>query len=382
MKNSSEIRRANEEELVFLAKRRIQTLPLLREIYDDDFLYYLAKQKRDLDNELLHWLVSTNNFHHSIATRFFEEIEQMLHLLQPICDFNLLKEKMRQWKTESFESIITELEFAAEYLQKGYEIKLEPNLPNNRKGDFLAIKNSQTIFFEIKTIFQETAKEDQYVINELVDRFDRIEQPYFFNIDIKKGCKRRHIVGITKNIKNKLKKINDNSKLPISFTLNDDNQELIKVKIISKNPTGTKGGIGGFVFGGGIKGDWKDLRQKIVAGISQLHPKHAGVIVIKPHGLQTLEYDMENALWGDLAVYITRTARPFRRRNGIFALKKNKRLSAVVFYKKEIDGPEFFRKKIVYHNPFANNKLPLSLFDGINCIQYRPKFKPTFLAKK
>lgn len=374
MKNNIEIRKANEEELVTLAKKRVESFPLLREIFDEDFLCYLAKQKKDYDNELLPWLVLTNSYDYSIATTFLEEMEQNIALLEPICGLDFLKEKLRQWKTNALESTTTELEFATEYLKRDYEVELEPVLPNGRKADFLATKNRMKIYFEVKTIYQETTIEEQYTINEFLERFDRIEQPYHLNISIERGLKRTEVFGATKRLEKELRKIKD-SEIPKSIALIEGGQRILEANVIFKNANGEKGGIGGFVFGGGIKDSWKDVRRKIALGISQLHPRHAGVIIVRPHGLETSEFDIENAVLGDLGVAFTCPAQPIRTRNGIFKPNINKRLSAVLFYKKKISGTKFFRKKVVYHNPFASIELPSSVFNGMNCIQHHLKSK-------
>lgn len=127
------------------------------------------------------------------------------------------------------------------------------------------------------------------------------------------------------------------------------------------------------MFGGGVKGNWNDLRRKISSGVSQLHPDHPGVLVIQPYGLTTGQYDIENALLGDLAVTLLDKPKMVRWKNRIFGKNKNKRLSAVIYYKKRLQTLGYNREKIVYHNPYAKTKLSASTFGG----EYVTQFIPT-----
>lgn len=124
MKSMLEISKAQDEELMTKAKQRICNYSILKEAYDDNFLKQLVKNKRDRDNILLFWLVTDNESDVHIATKVFDEIEGMLSLFKNLKNFDSLIFKLRQWSSIPFESTITELEFAAEYFNRGYEIEL------------------------------------------------------------------------------------------------------------------------------------------------------------------------------------------------------------------------------------------------------------------
>jgi hypothetical protein len=78
MQDICEFARADEEELLAIAKQRIEDFSILKRIYDDEFLSRLVRRKNDYDNLLLFWLVTDD----SIAIRLFQEIEENLEVLQ------------------------------------------------------------------------------------------------------------------------------------------------------------------------------------------------------------------------------------------------------------------------------------------------------------
>ena len=369
MRDIHEIKRANEEELLTIAKQRIENFSILKRIYDGGFLSLLVQHKFDLDNPLLFWLVTDN----PIAIRFFQEIERNLELLQPEDSIQKFKTKLTQWNTTHFESAITELEFAAEYKRKGFNIELEPILPNGEKADFSANKGASKIFFEVKCIFWKRSQKENGIMDELFDRFSVSNQPFVFGIDIQEGFQRKQTVKVAKYIRKKLRQFEGTcTSPPFSFIYPESGEPIIKIDVIKRLPEGERGYISGAVFGGGIKGNWNDLRRKISSGVSQLHPNHAGVLVIQPYRLGTGQYDIQNALLGDLAVNLSDKPKMFRWKNRIFAKNKNKRLSAVIYCKKRLRDSWYIREKIVYHNPYAKIKLPTKTFSGENVIQFIP----------
>lgn len=371
MKDVFEIRKANENELLSIAKRRIENFSILKEIYDDNFLIDLIRHKNNYENLLLSWLVIDNLFDTQIALKLFKDIEDDLNLFRSESDFSIFERKLRQWNTVSFESTITELEFAAEYLRKGYQIELEPTLPNDRKGDFSSSKGTMKIYFEVKTIYKEASIEDQAIINELEDRFSRMDEHFVINIDIRENCKPSEAVEVSRFMQQKLREIKDaRLDIPYSFSYPDNNNPLVTVDVISQVPDNEKGYISGFVFGGGIKVDWSDLRSKIASGVSQLHPDYPGVIIVEPYRLETTQYDIENSLFGDLKINFLGELRYFRGGDRIFAKNKNNRLSAVIYYKKRLHKSGYSKEKFVYHNCFATTRLSDDIFEGENVIQF------------
>jgi hypothetical protein len=374
MRDLLEMRKADENELLSLAKLRIKSFPILKEIYDEEFLTDLVRYKNNYDNLLLFWLVVDSPIDVGLAYGFLKDIEEDLELFHSQRDFKVFRAKFRQWNTVAFEAAVTELEFAAEYLRRGYQIELDPDLPNNRKMDFYANKRATKIYFELKTIYTEASNEDQTIMNELSDRFSRMDQHVRISVDIKEEFKPSQTVEVSRYIRQKIKEIEENSiDLPFSFSYPENNDPIVIVDVLSRVPDSEKGYIAGFVFGGGIKGDWSDLRRKIVSGVSQLHPSYPGVIIVKPHGLQINQYDIENALFGDLKVNLLGKPQCFRGGDRIFAEKKNNRLSAVVYCEERLHELGYVKKKFVYHNPFAAIRLSADVFKGENVVQFSPK---------
>jgi hypothetical protein len=155
MRTMLDISRAEDEELMAKAKQRVGSYPMLQCIYNDEFLRKLVSKKRNRDNMLLFWLV-VDEIAVPIAVKLFEEIEAVLGLFKDDKNFSSLHCKLRQWKSIPLKSTTTELEFAAEYFSRGYEIELEPLLLDGfRTSDFSAIKANQKIYFEVKIAYKQ-----------------------------------------------------------------------------------------------------------------------------------------------------------------------------------------------------------------------------------
>lgn len=74
---------------------------------------------------------------------------------------------------------------------------------------------------------------------------------------------------------------------------------------------------------GGITSKWKDIRSKIEQGVKQLHPDFPGVLIIGRHHLDYTDYDIMNALYGDLSVHLaTNRVQEFRTGTGFLENRK------------------------------------------------------------
>jgi len=371
MRDIYEITGTDEEELLAIAKQRIENFPILKRIYNDYFLSGLVQRKSDLDNLLLFWLVTDNSIDKPIAIHLFQEIEENLDLLQSEDSVQKFKTKLRRWNTDHFESAVAELEFAAEYKRRGYQIELEPVLPNGEKADFCASKNSMKIYFEVTCIFWKHSLEENAIMDDLSVRLGRMDEPFIIGINIKTSFQRGQTAKVARHIRKKLRQFERASvSPPFSFVYPESGEPIVEIDVMKRLPEGEKGFISGGVFGGGLKGNWSDLRSKISSKISQLHPDYPGVIVVQPHGLETGQYDIQNALLGDLGVNIFGEPKAFRGKDRIFARNKNKRLSAVIHSKRLLQESGYIRKIFVYHNPHAKTKLSTDIFKGENVIQF------------
>jgi hypothetical protein len=367
MRDITEIYRENDETLLTTAKQRIANCPILNEIYDDAFLLKVIYRKSDYDNLLLMWLVTDN----PCAINFFQKIEENLKLLSAT-NVKKFKEKLRQWNTEHFESTITEIEFAAEFARKGFQIEVEPTLPNGKKGDFCITKGSLKIFFEVKTIFSQKSHEEHLISEELCDRYKKLNTRFVICLEILGNFRRSQIFEVIKYIEKRLKILQKGANnFPQSFVYPETGNPIIEIEAVELLPEGEKGFVRYSGLEVRIKGNWNDLRSKISSGVSQLHPDYPGVIIVQPHGFSTMEFDIQNALLGDLKVSILLgRSLPFRGEDRIFGKNKNKRLSAVVFCQKRLQMAGYVSKITIVHNPFAKTKLPREIFEGANVTQY------------
>lgn len=369
MRDIIEIKKENDETLLAIAKQKIENCPILTEIYDDLFLLKLIHRKNDYDNLLLTWLITDDQ----CSTNFFQKIEENLKLLWTM-NVQHLKEKLRRWNTEHFESAITEIEFAAEFARKGFQIEVEPILLNGKKGDFCINRDSLKIFFEVKIIFSQRSHEEELISQELQDRYDRLNTSFVIGFDIQENFRRNHVSEVIRRIEKRLRQLEKNMENPPqTFVYPEIGSPIIEIDVRKLLQKGEKGYISGGVLGGGIKVNWNDLRSKISSGVSQLHSDYPGVIIVQPHGLATMQFDIQNALLGDLKVSILPgKSLPFRGGDRIFGKYKNQRLSAVVFYQKRLRAAGHVSEKIVFHNPYAKIKLPPELFEGKNVTQHFP----------
>jgi hypothetical protein len=327
------------------------------------------QRKYDYNNLLLLRLVTSHPIDNPAAIGMFQEVEDNLSLLKTEDSVRKFKAKLRGWDAVHLESAIVELEFAADYKRRGYQIELEPCLPNLRKGDFCVTKDSERIYFEVKTIFSKSSLKDEGIMDDLQIRLNSLDEPFKVTIDVGKGFGRAQTVEVTRFIRKKLRELyRTQVSVPISFHYPEEGVPIVNVEVHSRLSDGERGFISGFTFGGGLKGDWSDLRSKITSGVGQLHPNYPGVLIVRPYGLDSLRFDVQNALFGDLG--IDRHGRVIRGRDRIFKHGKNERLSAVVYYEKRLQGSGYMKTRFVYHNCCAKVKLPTNFFEGANVFQF------------
>ncbi len=370
MLRAREIPRAENEYLLILAKQRLAKYPLLRSIYTDEFLEELVRKKYDLDNMLLQDLV----LQEPILDEIFHEIEENLYLLQPEGGLQKYSDKLKQYGSLSFQSVITELDIASNFKRNRYEILIEPTLPNGKVGDFLATKNGLSIYFEVKGLVTERVMKESAISFELQTRVSGMDEPYEISVEITKAMERKHVVNLSKFILNKLNNLNLKTiNIPYSFEFNENGSLLALITVDARLSDGEKGYIGVFHYPATIKSDWSDLRNKISKKISQLHPDYPGVIVLQPYSINVGLADMENAILGDLKVNFRGPPVLFRAGDCIIGADKNHRLSAIICYQRKINGGKIHKKTTIYHHYHANHKLSSNFYTGNNVIHWIPK---------
>lgn len=367
MERSRDIPRAPDKELMILTKKKLGNYPLLKSIYTDEFLEELVHKKYDLDNILLQYLV----LREPIIDEMFQEIEENLDLLQPECSLQKYSNKLKQYDSISFKSVVTELDVASNFKRNGYQILIEPTLPNGKVGDFLATKNGLSIYFEVKRLVTERILKQSAISFELQTRISGMDEPYAISIELTDAMERSHVAKLSKFILNKLKNLNTRTiSIPYSFEYDENGTILVTITVDARLSDDEKGFIGYFGYPVTMKSDWSDLRNKISKKISQLHPDYPGVIVIQPYSINVMLDDMENAILGDLKVNIRGPPVFFRTGDCIIGTDKNHRLSAIMCYQRKTDGS---KKTNIYHHYYANHKLSPDFYTGNNVIHWIPK---------
>jgi hypothetical protein len=370
MLRAREIPRAKNEYLLILAKQRLGKYPLLFSIYTDKFLVKLVQKKYDLDNELLQYLV----LQEPIIDEIFQEIEENLDLLQPEFSLQKYANKLKQYNSINFQSVIAELDIISTFKRNGYQILIEPTLPNSRVGDFLATKNNLSIYFEVKGVVTERILKEGAISFELETRVSGMDEPYEISIELTEAIERMHVVNLSKFILNKLKNLDISTiNIPYSFEYDENGKILAIITVDAKLSDGEKGYISVFYYPTTIKNDWSDLRKKISKKIRQLHPDYPGVIVLQPYSINIMLDDMENAILGDLRVNFRDPFFVFRAGDCIIGTDKNHRLSAIMCYQRKIDGGKIHKKITIYHHYYANHKLSSNIYMDNNVIHWIPK---------
>ena len=367
MERSRDIPRAPDRELMILAKKRLDNYPLLNSIYTDEFLEELVHKKHDLDNILLQYLV----LQEPIIDEIFQEIEDNLDLLQPECSLQKYSNKLKQYDSTSFKSVVTELDVTSIFKRDGYQIKIEPTLPNGKVGDFLATKNGLSIYFEVKRLLTEKIIKQSAISFELLTRISGMNEPYAISIELTDAMERTHVAKSSKFILNKLKNLNTSTiSIPHSFEYKKNGTILVTITVDARLSDDEKGFIGYFGYPVTTKSDWSDLRDKISKKIRQLHSDYPGVIVLQPDSINVSLDGIENAILGDVKVNIRGPPVFFRSGDCIIGTDKNHRLSAIMCYQRKTDGS---KKTNIYHHYYADHKLSPDFYTGNNVIHWVPK---------
>lgn len=369
--NIFELKEMEEDELLELAHQTIALFPVLKEIYNEDFLKDLARRRHHFDNYLLWLLVSKQPFTYLT----WQIVANCLKSLEDSDGISHFKAKLRSRTDRVFRSYQTELEYAAYYKAKGYDIKLEPKIPNTEKIPEFKIESPEIrVFFEIKSIFWEEIIEEEKLETQIQGAIGKIDLPYVFNIRHTPGLGIEHVSDLKKFLIGKLGGIDDAQDFPFVLYYPNETAALAKITVLGKPnrlPHGYLGGInGGVKMGPGAE----ELRRKISKKVSQLPKKEANVMVIERGSWLLDEIDIDYALFGDekLRVYSNGHTEPIRTPNGILKPTKNTRLSAVIFSQKKWERQNFNRRKFVFHNPFAEKPLDEQFFADRNVKQFVP----------
>jgi len=94
---------------------------------------------------------------------------------------------------KEFENSILEVEFAGRYKEKGYEVELEPRVPEKNIGADFRLSTYPLIYFECKNISLEFLLKQERVRSELDRIFHLFKNAFEINIDFEKDLKETHL---------------------------------------------------------------------------------------------------------------------------------------------------------------------------------------------
>jgi len=362
-----DLKEMEDEQLLSKIETTLSTFPTLKALYDQDFLADLVKKKLHYDNYLLWMLVSG----HPFAKLTWEAVEKYLNLLKDADAILHFREKLRHQGKRVFQSYLTELEMAGYYKEKGYGIELEPQISGSKKNpDFKVEQDGLRVFFEVKNLFMDELVRMDDLDSQIHGRFGKIEERFVFGISYKPSVlQMRHLKPLQVFIKKKLIEL-DKSKdicFPLSFFFPDEKNAFVEVKVWGRPKKLEYGYLAslGLRTAFGLPQGGRNIRRKISKKISQLPKGEANVIVVELGHLFYNEIDVLDALFGDEKLRVSKrdfSTHVVRGRDRIFDMKKNTRLSAVVYYEKKFENQNFLVHKSVFHNPYATRPIHPDFF--------------------
>jgi hypothetical protein len=341
---------------------------------EEDFLYRLLVEKRP---ELDVWRQHINNC---------LELAYRYNLLNADLEARLKKGDKESWQATMNELRVAKL--LENMFGKG-SLSWHPKGREKKVGEFkLATKTIELpIFVEIKTVFpREMERLEQRVIGKLFRFAEQVPIPSFLHVQIEMPGTSESFSG--KKFKSflirELSLINPDDLRQKCIKLPDyrDNITGLHLKIetietlpITPNTEERNCHIG--MIGSGAKFIKNEvyIHHSLYKAYAQLPVEKQPCLVIlcSSTAFPINEHIMLNALLGTLAfrVYqsIDRTAKlpepePFRKFDGFFQSRHNRKLSAVGLYKEKLAETGMEVDLEIYHNPFTVNQLKDSIFKG------------------
>ena len=362
-----DLKEEDDEELLSKIEVTLSDFPILKALYDEDFCLNLVKKRFYYNNYLLWLLVSRNPF----ATLTWESISRCLNLLKDADAISHFREKLRHQCKSVFQSYLTELEMAGYYKERGCEIELEPQISGSKKNpDFKAEQNDFRVYFEVKNLFMDELIQMDDLDVQIHGRFGKIEEHFILGISYKPSVlKIEHLKSLQTFVKKKLAELNKARELsfPVSLFFPDKKNLLAEVKVWGRPNKLKHGYLASLGLGTaiGLPQGGKNIRRKISRKMSQLPKGEANVIVVELGHLFYDEIDVLDALFGDEKLRVNRidfSTHVERGRDKIFDVKKNTRLSAVIYYKRKFQNENFLFRRTVFHNPYATKPIHPDFF--------------------
>lgn len=368
-----ELTEKTTDELYKKALTRLNAYPRLRGIYDQEFLAKLAR-RRNYQNFLL-WLLAEEN---QDTSTILDKIDS---------DLNLVREEIEDYQNRTGKSfysrlkvddemsiscLMTELDYISFFKSRHHRVRIEPDLPDKKQTpDFKITAKSHEIYFEIKSITPEREwKKMSEITQEIQSRMRRLDVHYVFLTKLSRGFERSDInafIEFAKKIFSDLQKKN-HIVFPIELTFPHESSPKADLTITKESEKGFSGVISTPAM---LLHSSQRLRDRIKSAVKQLPPSHPNVVVIDGSSSTISLDDLEDALEGDLSLrisiykdpirYSTKTIRTGERVYGEF----NRRVSAVVLYKRKLRGQIFEYRKIVIPNRNAYCQLDDELINEL-----------------
>ena len=352
----------------------------LKKFYSDDFINSLPKDSR-LYKILTVDLPQTENLR--------TEIDKCLELTHryKLLDTDL-EARLRSPDGQIWQSAMNELRIALQFegLFGTDCLRWHPQGRKKKVGEFELVSGraDKPIFIEIKTVFpRDLERLEQRIIEKLPSYAEQVSIPSFLSVQIEMPGTSESFSG--KKFKSflirELSLINPDDLRQKSIKLPDyrDNSTGLHLKIetlsITPNTEERNCHIG--IIGSGAKFIENEvyIHHSLYKAYAQLPVEKQPCLVIlcSSTAFPIDEHIMLNALLGTLAlrVYqsIDRIAKvpepePFRKPDGFFQSRRNRKLSAVGLYKEKLAETGIEVDLEIYHNPFTVNLFKDFLFKG------------------
>jgi len=369
--NIFDLKKIDGKFLLGLLHQTVEEFPILKEIYAEEFLQEIVKDRYHFNNYLL-WLLSSKE-PYTKAT--WNEISKSLLLLIDSEGLIHFKHKLRSNPQLFFQSYQTELDYAAYYKGKGYLIELEPTISSGKNPEFKIETDGFKVYFEAKNIFWEEMQEMTALETQIQGALGKITDPYAFSIFYDPRLSINNVSDLRRFVINACRSIGKSESFPKQLFFKSNGIMLSKVVIYGKTNKLTYGYLGGLQRRQAFEAPKPEIiRKKISKKATQLPENEANVIIIEPGFFGLDEDTIIDALYGDEFYYKEgELMKSGRRKNGLYQPKQNTRISAIILSHKKFDNDSSFsRSKVVFHNPFANKALICSFFEDDRVKQLLP----------
>jgi len=334
---------------------------------------FISSLKEDSD---LHRLLVDDNPKHDIWRK---ELNDCLELAYRYDLVNAdLESRLKKGDRESWQATMNELR-VAKILEGLFGVGCllwRPKGRGKKVGEFQLIKTYEPIFIEVKTIFpRDLEKLEQRIIDKLMRYAEQVSIPIFLNVIIENVGSTESFSGIKFKdyLKSELPKLGSTELEKESIKLPDYHDKktglYLKIETLAIKPKKEEKNCHIGIIGGGVKTIVNEqyIKHSLSKAYTQLPTTgQPCLIIICPSTAFPLdEDDMLNALLGNLAVRyyfsnvkMAKKPETFRKPDGFFQIRRNRRVSAVGLYK----GRNIEKPLEIYHNPVGANPIPDSTF--------------------